>query len=138
MQQLYEDILTVIATVPEIRYADIDAGQIDIYENPPVSFPCALLAMDGDISFQRTSSRSELANINFNVRLAFVNRNTSDSLTPENIRENAVAYWDTLRSIRDAIISLSGTTRTRLTREKRTDHIVFNMQFNVVRHNLNI
>lgn len=43
MKQLIIDIQNRLASLPELKYIDIDWGQIDYYDQPPVKYPCALI-----------------------------------------------------------------------------------------------
>lgn len=45
MDVLFKDVHEELAKLKEIRWVDEDCGQLDIYEKPPVVFPCALISV---------------------------------------------------------------------------------------------
>jgi len=138
MKNLYNELITGIKTdCSFVRFIDIDNGQLE-EENPPVSYPCVLIALDKQIRFERTSSRSELAYINASFKVAFQNHITSDNLTELALRNKAVAYWQLLKEISDAIMKIKGSTRKAISREPRADIDVFNIQFVIAKHNIEI
>lgn len=45
MEVLFKDVLAALKTITELRWIDEDLGQLDIYQDPPVVFPCALVSV---------------------------------------------------------------------------------------------
>jgi hypothetical protein len=46
MDVLFTDVIGYLKTVTALKWIDEDCGQLDIFENPPVAFPCALISVD--------------------------------------------------------------------------------------------
>ena len=45
MDVLFKDVIGYLKTITEIKWIDEDCGQLDIYQDPPVMFPCALVSV---------------------------------------------------------------------------------------------
>jgi hypothetical protein len=45
MDVLFKDVIGYLKTITEIKWIDEDCGQLDIYQDPPVVFPCALISV---------------------------------------------------------------------------------------------
>lgn len=58
------------SAVPSVRWVDIEDGQLDVRERPPVAFPCALV----DISYtacQTLAGGAQRVRAQVTVRVAF-------------------------------------------------------------------
>lgn len=93
---LYDEILQKIKTdVPEVRYINQDVGQLENYElRPPVSWPCVLMDVDEFTYSQMQHEQGQIADGIITIRLGLVQYTQSDNLVPDNIRPNALAYYE--------------------------------------------
>lgn len=91
------------AAVPSLRWVDIEDGQLDVRERPPVAFPCALV----DISYtdcQTLSGGSQRIRAQVTVRTAFQRLGPSSAASaPEDSRLRALSRFDTLGEIHAAL-----------------------------------
>ena len=88
-----EDIFLAVQdelnAIPELKWVDMNIGQMDGEDRPPVAFPCALVSIDlpecRDIGQGQQQCRTVL-----NVRVAFNYRGSTSSAAPEVVREKAL------------------------------------------------
>lgn len=89
--------------VSQIRWIDMDLNQLETYqERPAVSWPCLLI----DFSQVQYDNESELVQwgaYNISLRLGFPSFSNSNSLTPESVKEKALAYFEIENSINKAL-----------------------------------
>ncbi|MBN8834584.1 MAG: hypothetical protein ABS68_00175 [Niastella sp. SCN 39-18] len=117
---LYESILQRIkALVPEVRYINQDMGQLENYElRPAVSWPCLLIDVDDFKYSQVQGNTTQMAEGIVTLRLGLVQYTQSDNLVPDNIRPNALAYYEVEEKITQALHGWAPTGWSRLMREK--------------------
>lgn len=110
--------------VPDIKWIDLDHGQLEIPEGlAPAAFPAALL----DISYPKTEDSGDTAqivNISIVVRIAF--GATAGGTTQQEARTTSLAELEMVQHIHQALQgwetgNLSTLSRTSMTLEKRTD-----------------
>ena len=135
MKDLYLKTLGLIKTVPSIKFADLDKGQLDNYEvRPALIFPCVLIRLE----FPKTENigakqQKVQAQITLRVAFDFVGRTASN--TPEPVVEQSLGYFDTMTDLYKAFQDYYGDGFTRFSRislreEKRNDGLkVVNMPF---------
>jgi hypothetical protein len=122
----------IAAQVPAVKFTDFDLGQLDV-ANPPVSFPCTLLAFTGsEISVIGTVNEEETVVIE--VATAFRLRERTHSVANSTYRDEALTHLDTVEAVRLALSGLSGTTFTALqyrgfTLDRRADLRVYRQHF---------
>lgn len=91
--KLLADIPDSEAT-PGIRMVEQDLAQIDVYETrPAVSFPCVLVDFPST-NYEQKQFKAQWAQMNIQLRLAFDQWSSSSSLSTEDIRRKAMAYYD--------------------------------------------
>lgn len=82
------------ADTPGIRLVDQDFGQVDIYEvRPAVSFPCVLVDYS-NTEYVQKQFKAQWAEMNIVLRLAFDPWSKSSSLSPMEVREKALKYFE--------------------------------------------
>lgn len=135
--QLYEALQEQIKSeVPEIRYIDVDLGQLDYYETRPgVSWPCVMI----DFIMGQWSNESggvQWGDFTVNIRLGFAPFSSANSLAPDVVQEKALQYfeveWKLYKALQgfDADGLIQPMTRVSDGTEKREDPFrVRNMAF---------
>lgn len=93
--QLYAYIIDRLREqVPSIRYINQDLMQLDAYETrPAVSFPCVLIDMS-QFSFESIGANAQQATGTITLRIAHTPYSNSSSLSPEQVREKALSYYE--------------------------------------------
>ena len=127
---LYQGVVErLTAQVPAIRYIDQDLGQLENYDvRPPVSWPCCLLDID-EFDFTEMENTQNQMGVGLVIcRIGLVKYTESNNLVPENIRENALQYFEIEQMVYTALHGWSPDGFTRLLRrkaktEKRDDDI---------------
>lgn len=110
--------------VPDIKWIDLDYGQLEIPDGLPLAaFPAALL----DISYPKTEDVTDtlqMVNISIAVRVAF--DATADGTSQQEVRTASLARLDIVQHVHRALQgwgtnNLSTLCRASMTLEKRTD-----------------
>lgn len=113
-------------TVPQIRWIDIDEGQLGAGDRPAVAFPCCLV----DISYPSCATHmggKQNIKAQIQIKIAFQAAGNTNSSAPLKVREQALNYLDTLADIHKALQWWNGGNlfnpmrRLRCIPEKRTD-----------------
>lgn len=84
----------IASEVPEIKWTDLDIGQLEHYDiRPSVNFPCAL------IDFPSTNFSGEFNQVQFatqliQCRLAFAPFSNTNNITPEDVRGLGLQYFE--------------------------------------------
>jgi len=107
MKEEYLRTMELLKTVPSLRWIDRDKGQIDMYENPPVDFPCAL------ITTEITSSREITPGVQqcygkVVIRLAHAFIDETSSVTPDEVQQISLEYYDISQEVYLAIQGKAG------------------------------
>jgi hypothetical protein len=120
--------------VPELRWIDMDKGQLDYFERPPVSFPCALIS----VQLPRTvdlGAKKQKCDALIVIRLGFDFSGNTSHVTPETALEKSLEYFDLVEKVYEALQGYQESTYNNLSRqslreEKRPDMIkVVNIPF---------
>lgn len=93
MEQLYEKLLELLGTIPELKWIDLDVGQLQ-EEKPPVIYPCALIEIDmpqcDDIQDKIQQVRGT-----FKITYVFKAYGETNNKTDQPKRSNALTYFKT-------------------------------------------
>lgn len=92
MKTTYLTTIEQLATLPWLKFADRDRGQLE-QEQPPVLFPCALISISQP-KRQTLSTPVQRRTTTITIRLAFERLFDSSSLAPQNNRAKALEYYD--------------------------------------------
>ena len=130
MAKLYLHVLNRLKEkVPELRFIDQDLGQLEHYElRPPVDYPFCLIDLE---QFQYTDIGGNCAQEAVgmvNLRIGLVKYTESNNLVPDNIRPNALRYYEVEQKVHEALQGWEGNGFSRLLRrstatEMRNDDI---------------
>jgi len=94
---LHQSIISRMALkVPLVRYVAPDVGQLDHYDTRPnVSFPALLFEAADDFNFTDDAGKFIQEGVGIVVfRLALAQYTSGSNLTPSDIRENALQYYE--------------------------------------------
>lgn len=84
----------ITAEVPEIRFIDLDLGQLEEYEvRPTVPFPCVLIDFT-EAQYSNLSRLQQWADITINIRLGFSPYSSSSSITPDVPKEKSLQFFE--------------------------------------------
>lgn len=122
--------------VPEIRWIDLDQGQINAANSrPAVAWPCVLI----DMTYPQTEAVDawhEKVRVQFNLRISFEGIGATNSAAPEEVRERALEMLDILERIHQTVQwwscdgLINPMRRQRVTTERRQDGLkVYNMTY---------
>lgn len=135
MKFLFKAILARLKEeIPELKYIDMDKGQLDFFERPPVLFPCALIS----IQLPRTQdlgAKKQKCDAMITIRMGVDFSGNTNSLTPAAELEKSMAYYDLTQKIYNTLQGwhtqeFNTLSRTSLREEKRPDMIkVVNIPF---------
>lgn len=93
MKTTYQNILNrLIAEVPELKWIDLDKGQMR-FDRPPIVFPAALISIQIPRSENLNDTR-QLVNAQVSIKLCFDFTGYTDASTPEAQRLNSLSYFD--------------------------------------------
>ena len=92
MKALYLKLIELLSEIPEVKYADLNCGQLQM-EKPPLAYPAVLI----NISSQTTDDVQDIFQIltgNIELTICVKMLSESNSLSPEVVREKALEYLD--------------------------------------------
>lgn len=135
MKTIYTAVMARLKDkVPALRWIDLDTGQLETNDRPPVAFPCALISISIASAKDVTDTIQECS-ARIKVRIAFDQPSKTDSATPANILEKSLNPYDV---IADTYAALQGyytdnfdsLSRTRQDRENnRNGLFVYSLEF---------
>ena len=112
--------------VPELKWVDADQGQLNVSERPPVAFPCCLVEMSYPQCVNHAAGMQRVQ-VRFQLRVAFNVCAPTNASAPIEVREKALAQYDTLPRIHKALQwwnygrRMNPTTRGSGAQESRSD-----------------
>lgn len=137
MKILYKKLLELLGEIPQIKWVDLDRGQFDLSDRPPVQFPCALIEI-GLPQCSDLGAKKQQCVARFTIRIGInVLENTSAN-TPEARLDAALAYFDLADQVYAKLQGYYdrkfGTfTRKSVTQERRPDGLkVMSIPFETV------
>lgn len=87
---LYNQLIELLTEIPELRYIDLDMGQL-FEEQPPLSYPAALFEIDIPKAEDIASDIQKLA-VSFSVRIVTNKTGSTNSLTSKDVREKSIEW----------------------------------------------
>lgn len=91
MKDLYLKLLELLGEIPEIKYVDLNFGQLQ-EEKPALSYPAVLISLDANVT-DDVSDTIQLMTGNFELLLCVKMLSESNSNAPEPAREKALEYF---------------------------------------------
>lgn len=97
MKTLILTIFDLLSQIPELRYIDLDYGQLQ-EEKPPLAYPAALVKVNIP-STQTIDNLFQIANAEISITLVFKRNGETNSLAPDKVREEALKYLELNESL---------------------------------------
>ncbi|CAM1341756.1 hypothetical protein [Tenacibaculum aestuarii] len=91
MELLYEQLIQLLSNVPELKWIDLDVGQLQ-EDHPPVLYPCALIEISADKA-EDIENHTQQVSGRFKITLAFKAYGETNSTTDLPTRSNALEYF---------------------------------------------
>jgi len=139
MKTLYLKTLAKLQEITDLKYIDLDTGQLDAPDADgryPVNFPCALIGVQIPRArdHNQAGSKQEVEAL-INIRLGVDFSGNTSSTTPEGVRAESLGYfeladliWEKLQGWKDS--ELSQFSRVSAREERRGDRVkVVNIPF---------
>ena len=92
MKKLYIKLVELLSTIPEIKYIDLNYGQLQ-EEKPSVIFPAVLISMDVSTS-DNVQDKCQIVTGNFDLTICNKMMSETNNLAPELVREKALEYLE--------------------------------------------
>lgn len=138
MKTIYNQVAERLKSqVPALRWIDLDTGQLETAERPPVAFPCALITISVEGTTDFTETVQECTGT-VRVRLAFDQPMKTDQATPVQHRNVALQPYDLIAGVHKALQGFSTPSfdplsRTRQNKENsRHGLFVYSIDYRVV------
>lgn len=109
MDVLFSDVIKMLKTVTELRWIDEDMGQLDIYSDPPVVFPCALVSVQVPEWIPIKEPAVQPGKAQVTVKLGFNVLHTIGN-APENQVTKALEHFSIVKKVTLAVRGQHGTT----------------------------
>jgi hypothetical protein len=103
--QLFIDISDRLKSkVLELRWIDQDFGQLEMFEyKPSVSFPCALIDFI-QANYTNEAQNGQFGELMIQVRLGFTPFSQSSLISPTDVREKALSFYDVEQKVFEALM----------------------------------
>lgn len=135
IKAIYKHIASCIEQVPEIRWVDIDLGQLDMVP-PPVSWPCVLISFTESEHLDLLQKYQQGLYV-VELRVGFRLRERTHTKAAQVYRDEALAHLVTLDRLHKALHHTSApcitqVRRTAIENTLRGDYRVYIMRYAVV------
>jgi len=138
MDEIYEIILAKLDEIVELKWIDLDKGQLETADSrPPVLFPCALISIQypntEDLDYKGTSQD---CNVQIGIRVANDYTGNTSAVTPDAERAKSLEYLKLVQKVYKKLQGYTDASLNQLSRrsqreERRGDQIKV-MQINFV------
>ncbi|MDE5525252.1 MULTISPECIES: hypothetical protein [Elizabethkingia] len=118
MEKLYLKIVELLGTIPEIKYIDLDSGQLQ-EEKPPLAYPAVLVRIN--------ESREDVDNVfqivTGNIQLLVIDKTFSETnnITPEAVRKKGLGYMALNTKIHSVLQGYQDSEFRSFTNTSKTD-----------------
>lgn len=132
MKELLTDIQNrLLAEVPELKYVDMDWGQLDFYNpHPPVKFPCALIDINS-VQWSNVLKKGQMGLATTVITVADLRLSNTSGAAPQSQKDKAMEIFDVLEKIHIALhgwtahASYTSLIRQTNTLRRREDGVKF-------------
>jgi hypothetical protein len=135
MKTIYTAVMARLKEkVPALRWIDLDTGQLETSDRPPVAFPCALISISIPSAKDVTDTVQECS-ARIKVRLAFDQPTKTDSATPTAVLQQSLNPYDVISEVYAALqgfytANFDSLSRTRQDRETgRNGIFIYSLEF---------
>jgi hypothetical protein len=109
MDVLFKAVHEKLTKVEAIRWVDEDWGQLDIYENPPVTFPCALVSVQVPEWIPIKEPAVQPGKAQVIIKIGFDTRYKTGNAPTEEITR-AFAHFAIVKAVTLALRGMTGDT----------------------------
>jgi len=106
MKKTYLKIFELLAEIDEIRYIDLDAGQLKL-EKPPVAYPFVLVKIDEN-TVQDVEHTFQIIQANISLTVGDKYLSETNNLTTAEIREKGLKYLELCEKIYQKLQGYAG------------------------------
>lgn len=92
MKTLYLKLIELLTDIPEIKYIDLNFGQLQ-EEKPPLIYPAVLINIDASVT-DDVQDVFQIMTGNFDLTLCVKMLNESNAASPVEVREKALEYFE--------------------------------------------
>ncbi len=122
MENIYYEIRNaIVANVPEIKWIDLDEGQLEDFEHPPVDYPCLIVGFP-QARYENMGECMQNADITISVKLGFKIWEKFNASVPISNQSAAFDHFGTIRKVVKALHGLTGDSRSELMRVSMSKH----------------
>lgn len=111
---IYEKIVEVLQEkAPELRWIDLDMGQLDTNKRPAVAFPCLLVttAINGTTThYQETDSYGQTCNVSITITIAFDAMGATNAAAPASVIDNSLNVYNTIDRVQKTLQGIETST----------------------------
>lgn len=90
MEDLYLKLLELLKQVPQLRYIDLDTGQL-MAEKPPIVYPAALIEIDLPQS-EDIGGNIQRCNVNFSIRIVTKAFHETNANAPTSVIKSSLEW----------------------------------------------
>lgn len=134
-KELIISVMDRLKEIKEIRWIDLDEGQLNVGSSPSVAYPCILV----DISYPNITTMSggvQMVKALISLRVAFLAEGSTNAHAPKMVRDNGLKRYDILKEIHNHLQrwcvagKFNPLRRVRSIPERRSDGVkVFNVVY---------
>ncbi len=100
---IYNEVKKVLKDeVPEVKWIDMDYGQLDTTQRPAVALPCVLVASsinNTDTLYQNTSGYAQNCNTSVTITMAFDPLGATNTAVPEDVVSKSLQPYDIIDKV---------------------------------------
>ena len=132
MEQIIKSILTKLQEVEEIKFIDVNFGQLTL-ENPAVDFPCALIDVE-HINYSSIKGGHQIAEAYIDITLAFKIYAPTSAGTPIKQQNLGLQHYKIIKKVSNLLhnweeASFSRLCRTSIKRNDKNSPISYTLSF---------
>lgn len=109
MDVLFKAAHEKLMQITDIKWVDEDYGQLDIYENPPVAFPCALISVQVPEWIPIKEPAAQPGKAQLIVKLGFDTRHNAGNAGSTQI-SRAFAHFSIVKAVTYYLRGMTGDT----------------------------
>jgi len=109
MDVVFADVLDALTKLKDFNWVDEDCGQFDIYEDPPVVFPCALVSVHVPEWIAVKEPATQPGRVEVIIKLGFDVRIKTGNVNSTQIT-SAMGHFALVKKVTKAIRGKHGTT----------------------------
>lgn len=97
--------------VPALRWIEIEDGQLNVAERPPLSYPACLLDMSYQTARTAPDSRRQSVTVDMKLTFVFQAQGATSAVAPNTVRSRALERYDIMNAVHSALQGWDGERR---------------------------